>query len=152
MKSTKLAIVLSGMVASFSGAVFAESCYKLDPFSDVLRVDVRINEDVVGKTHHALNGSWVGAGVYTLPFTGSRELNAGSTTVRRIGGVGTQSSGFFGGNLICGLDGVVNGPWQIQCSGGTAGNFQTSGTSLTKVSCNGVIPSAPSATGPLAGE
>lgn len=143
MKSKKLAVILGGMIASVSvaGTALAESCYQLKPFVDVLRLDVKISEDaVVEKTHHQIHGSWIAPGYYSMPFTGSREPDMGFVTTpnaRIIGGIGANNTtNYFYGNLICGLNGRVNGPWTVQCSGGSGGNFSNSGTQLTKVSCD----------------
>jgi hypothetical protein len=73
---------------------------------------------------------------------GALENDAGVTT-KKLSIVGSNSSASFGGNLVYGLTGIPGSPWALQCSGGTRGNFQNSGTSLTKVSCAGLPVSAP---------
>jgi len=136
--------ILALSAGSFSTGAQAETCFKLNPFVDILRL-------VIGPAtngHRNVYGSWIAPGIYTLPVSGALELNAGSTTVRRLGIVGTNATAFFGGNLICGLDGIRGSSVKWQCSGGTGANFQNSGT-LTPISCSGLSPSL--ATGKVAG-
>src|SRR4051794_14299810 len=82
---------------SFStGAQAAQVCFQLNPFSDTLRLEFAPLTD----GHRNVYGNWVVSGVYTLPVSGAYELDVGSTTVRRLGIVGTNSNAAdFGGNL-----------------------------------------------------
>jgi hypothetical protein len=130
----------------WTGTAGAEVCFKLNPFRDVLRLEI------TGTSHHLVYGNWIAPGAYTLPVAGARELNTGSTTVRRIGITGTnaQTTGTdtdpppFGGNLICGLDGIPGGAWKIQCTG-KAKPFAASGPTMAPVNCNTLAPSSASA-------
>ena len=126
------------------GLAQAETCYKLNPFIDVIRLNVDANEGVLGAAHQRLTGNWIADTVYTIPVTGARELNLDSSSVRRVGLVGTNNGSLFGGNLLCGVDGIPGGAWKLQCSGG-AGNFVNTGTPFAPVFCGSLPPSAPGA-------
>jgi hypothetical protein len=140
--------VLALSAGSFStGAQATEVCFKLDPFVDILRLE---SPFVSGANHVNVYGNWIAPGSYTLPVSGASEFDLGSTTVRRLGIVGTNATANFNDNLICGLDGIEGGGWEVNGSGGTSGNFQVSGT-LTPISCAGLAPSAARVTGRAAG-
>lgn len=138
-------VALAGSVL-LAGVARAETCYRLDPFIDILRLNVESLEDAGNRTHTFAYGNWIASGIYTLPITGARELDVASTKVKRLGVVGTNNvsntSGAFGSNLVCGLDGYENGPWVLQCAGSTS-PFTNSGASLTKINCNGQPVSQP---------
>ena len=72
-------------------------------------------------------------------------------TRRRLGIVGTNRTASFGDNLICGLDGIPNGPWELNCAGGPGDDFQIGGSSLSVIPCAGLLPSAAESAGRLAG-
>ena len=136
-------------VASFStGAEAAQVCYRLTPFSDYLKLEV----GALVNGHRNVYGNWVGSGSYTLPSSGALEFNLGTTTQRRLGIVGTNRTTNFGDNLICGLDGIPNGPWELDCAGGPGDDFRTTGSSLTVISCAGLPPSSAESADRLAGE
>jgi hypothetical protein len=136
------ASVLALSVGGFStGAQAVEVCFKLDPFIDILRLEF----DPVRHGHRNVYGNWI-ANSYTLPVSGAYELDLDSRTVRRLGIVGTNVTTAFNNNLICGLDGIPRRSLEVNCSGGTGGNFQASAT-LTPISCAGLPPSAPKVTG-----
>jgi hypothetical protein len=139
--------VLVFSAGSFStGAQAVEACFKLEPFTDILRLEF------VPVTHRHQNvyGNWFAPGEYSLPVSGAFEFNLGSTTVKRLGVVGTNATTFFGDNLICGLDGIQRGDFEVNCSGGTGANFQFVGK-LIPISCAGLPPSAAKVTGRAAG-
>jgi hypothetical protein len=82
----------------------------------------------------------------TQPISGARELDLGSSTTKRIGVIGTNNNpALFGGNQTCSLDAYIAGNWRLQCSGGTTGNFQNSGSPFAKVSCVTAPKSSPGA-------
>ena len=125
-----LAGVLALSAASFSTGVQAEEvCYKLDPFVDFLRLEF----GAVTHGHRNVYGNWIAPGYYTLPVSGAYELDFGSTTVKRLGIVGTNTTTDFFGSMVCGLDGVRFGAWKVSCG-------EKSGT-LTPTSCAGLPPS-----------
>lgn len=145
-----LALLTAGALAlsagTFStGAQASEGCFKLTPFSDILKLEF----GAVTNRHQNVYGNWIAPGSYTLPVSGAYELKSGSQSVKRLGIVGTNITASFNGNLICGLDGTKGGAWKLSCSGGTGANYQNSGT-LTQVSCAGLSPSS-AATGRAAG-
>lgn len=150
MKTPQL-ILASSLFMAMSGVAQAEACYQLSPFTDVIRVSMHQDIGSIGDNHIDVFGNWIAKGNYTLPSSGAMELDAGSRTVKRIGIVGTNITSGFNGNLICALDGIPKGAWQLQCSGGTAGNFQNSGNPLTPVNCNTVSISSPTEAGKAAG-
>lgn len=137
--SAMTAIALTGLSA---GAAQAEICYKLNPFIDVVRLTVLASPELATFKHHLVYGSWIATGFYAMPVSGARELNVGSLTTRHVGVNGTNPSSSFGGNLLCGVDGIPGGAWSLQCSGG-AGNFTNSGTNFEIVSCASSPKSAP---------
>lgn len=125
-------------IASSANAAPVQVCYKLNPFGDYLKL---VRNDVGPGGHRALYGSWIFPGGYTIPVSGAFELEAGSTTVRKVGIVGANNSTSFGDNLICGLSGTPGGAWELNCSGGSSNvNFQNSGT-FNQISCFGLAPS-----------
>jgi hypothetical protein len=138
-RSVKLltAGILALSVGSFStGAQASQSCFRLSPFTDYLKLEF----GPLTNGHKNVYGNWIAPGSYTLSVSGASELNSGSTTIRRLGIVGTNSTTSFGDNLICGLDGIKGSGWEVNCSGGTGANFQATGT-LTLISCSGLSPS-----------
>jgi hypothetical protein len=116
-----------------TGAQATEVCYRLDPFIDILRLEL----DPVKHGHRNVYGNWIAPGVYTLPVSGAYELDLDSKTVRRLGIVGTNATEFFGDNLLCGLDGIRGRNFELNCSGGPGDDFQNNGT-LTPISCTEV--------------
>jgi hypothetical protein len=147
MSAVKIACVATVLIgASIVPALAAEECYGLSPFIDVVRINNDATGDGTGVSHTAVTGNWVVGGLYTLPISGARELDVGSSTTKRIGVIGTNNiAADFGGNQICSLDFYVNGNFTIQCSGGAAGNYQISGGPVTKVSCVTAPKSSPGA-------
>jgi len=135
-------LVLSA--GSFSTSAQAgEVCFKLDPFIDYLKLWF----DPVKAKHQNVYGNWIAPGVYTLPVSGAFELDLGSTTVKRLGIIGTLAANAdTTDNLICGLDGKRNLGWELNCTGGSGGNSQNSGT-LSPVPCAGLAPSSARVTG-----
>jgi hypothetical protein len=137
-------VVLTGAVAQ------AEICYRLSPFSDVLRLNIDASLGAVGSQHENVYGNWISS-AYSLPVSGARELNRGSTSVRRLGIVGTQNTANFAANRICALDGIPGGAWTLTCVGGPGARFINAGTPLAAISCLGLAPSALD-DGPAAGD
>jgi hypothetical protein len=131
----------------------AETCYRLTPFADILRLNIETIGGAVGSQHENVSGNWI-SGSYTLPVSGARELNRGSSSVRRLGIVGTQITAAFGANRICSLDGIPGAAWVLTCVGGPGPRFVNAGTALTAISCTGLAPSAQGAegVGPDAGD
>src|SRR4051794_13849816 len=81
--------VLALSAGSFSaGAQATEVCFKLDPFIDVLRLEF----GPLTHGHRNVYGNWIAPGLFTFPVSGAYELNSGSTTVRRLGIVGTNGT------------------------------------------------------------
>ncbi len=134
------------MVALLTSAMMitvarAEVCYQLTPFPDILRLTIQTDQGTTGDTHHNVFGNWISSS-YSLPVVGARELNHGSTSVRRLGIHGTNNGPSFGGNPICSLDGIApGGAWSLTCVGGAGARFTNSGSALTQVSCGGVASS-----------
>ena len=138
MKKSTIAAAVA-VLGALMGIAQAETCYKLQPFADVLRVDVQITEGGTSSMHELVYGDWVSSS-YTLPIVGARELNVGSTSQRRLGIHGTNSSADFGGNPACVLDGIPGGAWSLSCFGGGSGRFANSGTNLAPISCTSLPP------------
>lgn len=124
----------------------AETCYRLTPFVDILRLNIETIGGAVGSQHENVSGNWISGG-YSLPVSGARELNRGSVSVRRLGIVGTQITASFGANRICSLDGIPGAPWVLTCVGGPGARFVNAGSALTPISCTGLPPSGPGAEG-----
>jgi hypothetical protein len=139
MKQATVAMTIMILSALMSVA-HAETCYKLQPFSDILRLDVLITEGGPSSMHEAVYGDWVSSS-YTLPVVGARELNVGSTSQRRLGIHGTNASSSFGGNPACVLDGIPGSAWSLSCFGGGNGRFSNTGTNLAPISCSS-LPAA----------
>jgi hypothetical protein len=132
------ALVLVTLMGSLAQA--QQVCYRLNPFSDV----IKLSYHTVGPNTN-LFGNWTTI-FYTLPVVGAREanLNGGPKSVSVHG---TNDTSDFGGNPICAIDGVVNGAFTITCVGGSS-TFTNTGTHLTPVSCT----AAPQQEGPVAGK
>jgi hypothetical protein len=139
MKKATVAMTIV-MLSALMSVAHAETCYKLQPFSDILRLDVLITEGGPSSMHEAVYGDWVTSS-YTLPVVGARELNVGSTSQRRLGIHGTNDTSNFGGNPACVLDGTPGGAWSISCFGGGSGRFAVTGTNLASISCSS-LPAA----------
>ena len=142
MKKLSTALGILALTALAPSAANAEICYKLNPFVDVIRVTVLASPELATFKHYLMYGNWIATGSYTIPVSGARELNVGSSTARHVGLTGTNPTAFFGSNLLCGVDGVPGGAWQLQCSG-AAGNFTNQGTPFAVVSCAASPKSAP---------
>jgi hypothetical protein len=144
MKKATVALAVLMLVVLTVAVAQAEICYRLQPFGDVLRLDVEIDDGPPGASHQLIYGNWILAGVYTLPVVGARELNAGSTTIRRLGIHGTNPTAFFGGNRICAVDGIPGGTWTVACTAGAGAPFFVGpgGTVLAAISCDGLSPSS----------
>ena len=146
-RSAKLfaAGVLALLASSLStGAQALEKCYRLNPFVDYLKLEF----DPVVNGHRNVYGNWVAPGSYTLPMSGAIEFDLGSTTVKRLGIVGT--GGVVDGNLMCGLDGIPGRGWRFVCAGGPNAAFQNSGSPLTQIPCAGLAPSSARVVGRVA--
>jgi hypothetical protein len=133
------ALVLVTLMGSLAQA--QQVCYRLNPFSDVIKLSYHTQGP-----HTNLFGNWTVPSVYSLPVVGAREpnLNGGP---KRVSVHGTNDTSDFGGNPICAIDGVVNGAFTITCVGGSS-TFTNTGTALTPVSCT----AAPQREGPVAGK
>ncbi len=149
-------------VATYAAMVFAaagvssphaEVCFRAIPFTDVFRLAETIVLDTnAGATHRAVFGNWISAGQYSLPVTGSIELDTGSSTALRIGLHGTNHTAFFGNHLICALDARVGGAWTVSCVGRAGGLSNFSGAPFASVSCGVLPPSGPAQPGKGMGE
>ncbi len=148
-KAAVLAAAL-GLVVLTAAVAQAEICYRLNPFSDVLRLSIHIDDGAVGSAHQNVFGNWQSS-AYSLPSSGARELNRGSTAVRRLGILSTNNTGFFGGNPICSLDGIPGSAWRLTCVGGLGARFINNGTPLAPIGCGGLAPSSAN-DGPAAGD
>jgi hypothetical protein len=138
----KATLVLASSFGLVLSTAQAEECFKLNPFVDVLRLSHTTSvETSTGDSHALVTGNWIAHGFYTLPVVGSLELDAGSTTVTRLGIHGTQKSNFFGGHSTCVLDGTPGGSWFLSCNGKVDGIFNNSGTTLSPISCTGLTAS-----------
>jgi hypothetical protein len=149
----KIAVIMAtmGLVALTAAGARAEVCYRLFPFSDVLRLNIEIDDGATGSSHHTVAGNWI-TGSYTLPVVGARELNRGSLSTRRLGIHGTNNTAAFGSNPNCILDGIPGAAWFLNCVGGPGARFTNSGTSLQPVSCSALPVSSPALAGPEAGQ
>jgi hypothetical protein len=143
VKTAKTALICSLFLGMAFGTAHAETCFKLTPFADVLRLsEVTFADPDVGGTHTLVVGNWIAAGAYTLSVVGSLELEVGSTTVRRLGIHGINKPGVhFMGFSDCTLDGIPGGAWDLACFGRQAGLFNNTGTALTPIACSGLAPS-----------
>ena len=133
----KAIVVLAALVllAWTATMVQAETCYRLEPFIDVLRLNVQIIEGPIRGEHHLVYGNWIASDFYTLPVVGARELDKDSTSTRRLGIHGTNNTEFFGANPICILDGIPDEAWFLVCTGGVEGVFTNNGPNLASISC-----------------
>jgi len=148
MKKATVAMTIV-MLGALMSVAHAETCYQLQPFSDILRLDVSVHEAGPSSTHEVVYGDWVTSS-YTLPVVGARELNVGSTSQRRLGIHGTNDNSSFGGNPACVLDGIPGGAWSLSCFGGGNGRFANTGTNLAPISCSS-LPAVPVERGGEAG-
>jgi hypothetical protein len=124
------------------GTAQAETCFRLTPFIDILRLsETAFVDSNVGGTHTLVVGNWIAGRIYTVPVVGSLELDVGSTTVQRLGLQGINKPGGGSGFSDCTLDGIPGGAWDLACSGRNTGLFNNTGTSLTPISCTGLPPS-----------
>ena len=152
MKRAAFALLAAVVVGVWAAPARAEVCFRLTPFTDVLRLS-QVADRGVGSPHVITVGNWITSS-YSLPVTGAVEQDHGSTTLFRLGIFGANSStSSFGGNPICELNGLTNGgPWKLACEGAaTDPPFTNHGTALTPISCVGLPGSAP-VNGPEAGE
>ncbi len=118
----------------------AETCYKLVPYVDVIRLTAfQSQSSVTGDNHILMYGNWL-SGSNDLPVVGSRELIHGSTTVRRLALFGLIPES-VNGNPLCTLMGTTGSAWTLVCTGGAGARFTNHGTSLSVVTCSGVAPS-----------
>ena len=87
--------------------------------------------------HQLIYGLWEAPGNYTLPVTGSVDLDVDGTTMR-YSVIGTNGNlDDFGGNMICAFDGEIGATIQVQCSGGASGPFQNSNSgTFAKINCS----------------
>jgi hypothetical protein len=146
---TKATILTAAAFVALMGSIaHAETCYKLSPFVDVLRLDVQITEGGTNSTHESVYGNWV-TSAYTLPVVGARELNVGNTSQRRLGIHGTNDTSLFGANPACIIDGIPGGAWSLTCFGGSGSRFINSGTNLAPIDCHTLPPTG--GVGPQAG-
>jgi hypothetical protein len=139
LASAVVALSVTGLAAGVQAAD-TRKCYQLAPDNaDVL--ELVFQDKSFG--HQLVYGNWVNPGTYTLPVTGAYDLDTGSTTVRRLSVVGTipPTQTTNNGNMICGLDGIPGGAWELQCAG-AATPWANSGALLEKVACGSVPPSA----------
>ena len=123
------------------GASQAEVCYNLVPFTDILRLNESMSLDQNGANHTQVWGQWI-SGSVAIPVSGAFEFSAGRFTVRQFGLTGALNP-TINGNQICSLLGIFKAAWTLQCSGGSSGNFQNSGTSFTPVACPAAGPYDP---------
>ena len=152
MKKASVLMAALGLVALTVAGAQAETYYKLQPFPDILRLQIiTVDADGSTVTHQAVAGNWIASGFYTLPVTGAREFNLGTTSVRRLGIHGTNNGASFGGNPNCVLDGISGGAWFLNCVGGTGATFRNSGSPLQSISCSGLASSIEEV-GPPAGQ
>jgi hypothetical protein len=157
MKTAKTILASSIFLGMAIGTAQAEVCYRLVPFTDILRLS---RTDVVdtnaGGTHRVINGNWISrttsaqAALYTLPVAGSLELNTGSTAVLRLGIHGTNHvAAAFTNHSSCTLDGVPGAALgtAVSCVGRAPGVFIGGASTLTIVSCAGLAASGPEEAG-----
>jgi hypothetical protein len=141
MKKTSVLCAALALAALPIGIAQAEVCYKLDSFSDVIRLDIQINDDVAGRGHQDVHGSWISPGYNTYPVSGARELVLGSSTVRHLFIIGSDNVPTT--LRTCALDGIPAGAWKLMCTDGVT----NSGVNMARVSC----PPQP-ISGPMAGK
>jgi hypothetical protein len=145
MKTAKTVLASSIFLGMAFGSAHAEICYVLTPFIDVIRVAETIyNDEAPQGVHTAVVGNWYAAGFYSLPVTGSLDVNypTSNPLTLRLGLHGTNSSTvYFEGHSDCILDGFPNGAWFLSCDGRAAGIYNTSGSKLTVTPCDNVGPS-----------
>jgi hypothetical protein len=155
MKTAKTVLASSIFLGMAFGTAHAETCYNLAPFIDVVRVIQTTSEDEATEgSHTAVVGNWTAGNLYSLPVTGSLDVNVPRTapSTRRLGLHGTQHTTFFANHSDCTLDGTPNGPWTVSCAGRVAGIFNNSGAMLAVISCDTVSTSSVAASGRAAGE
>ena len=142
MKTAKTVLASSIFLGMAFGSVQAETCYVLTPFIDVIRVSqTAVVDEAVQGTHTAVVGNWYATGFYSLPVTGSLDVNypTSNPLTFRLGLHGTNSSTFyFQGHSDCILDGTPGGAWFLSCDSRVAGIYNNSGSTLTVASCDTV--------------
>jgi hypothetical protein len=139
MTRAKTVLASSVLLGLALGTAQAETCFRLTPFIDILRLsETNFVDSNVGGTHTLVVGNWIAGRAYTLPVVGSLELDVGSTTVQRLGIHGINKPGGGSGFSDCTLDGIPGGAWDLACSGRNTGLFNNTGTSLTPISCTGL--------------
>jgi hypothetical protein len=127
MRKSLLLIAVAATMFSSSTAFAGKSgekCYQLGDFADVVRLTFGETQQVVG--------NW-STDDYFIPVSGTYEADASGA--HHVSIVGTDSSGSFGGNMICAIDGVPGGNFTAQCSGGATGNFQSTSSPFQKIRC-----------------
>jgi hypothetical protein len=137
MKKLGLLVVTLATLDLSATAAKAEICYKLDSYSDSIRLDIEITDDVAGRSHQSVHGSWIAPGYNTYPVTGSRELVLGSSVIRHLFIIGSDNVPTT--LRTCALDGVPGGAWKLMCTDGVT----NSGTNMARVNCATQPISAP---------
>jgi hypothetical protein len=142
----KVASVLLGSAMISVAAIStsqAETCWRLSPFIDVVRVaETVFLDEAVNGTHTLVVGNWTAGNLYSLPVVGSIDTNVPATSppTSRFGVHGTNHTVAFGNHSDCTLDAQLGAGWKLSCDGNVAGIFNNSGT-FTHISCDTVSTS-----------
>jgi len=133
MKTARTVLTSSILLGMAFGTAHAETCYKLNPFIDVIRLaQITVQDEAAGGSHTLLVGNWVG--VFSKPVVGSLDVSVNPSGTR-LGLHGTLHGGDCAGHSDVTLDGLVGGAWNLSCDGRVAGFFNNTGT-LTVISCD----------------
>jgi hypothetical protein len=144
MKTAKTVLASSVFLGMAFGTARAEICWRLTPFSDVIRVtEITDNGNApvasnFGSTHNLVFGNWIAGTSYTQPIVGAIEFDNTSTSTSqklRFGVHGVNHTTSFGNHTDCTLNALLGAGWSLSCDGNVAGIFKTSGTPFTLIDC-----------------
>jgi hypothetical protein len=157
MKTAKTVLASSVFLGMAFGTARAEICWRLTPFTDVIRVtEITDNGNApaasnFGSTHNLVFGNWIAGTSYTQPIVGAIEFDNTSTSTSqklRFGVHGVNHTTSFGNHTDCTLNALLGGGWSVSCTGNVAGIFNTSGTPFTLIDCENQAAFGPEGNGP----
>jgi hypothetical protein len=164
MKGAKTVLASSILLGMAFSTAQAEICWRLTPFTDVIRAtefSVQGNAPATGSnfgsTHNLVFGNWIAAGgsavgagggsaSYTLPFVGAIEFDTASTTSAQLSQLGihaTNNTTYFGSHVNCTLAASLGGLWKVSCNGFTGSYSNYGGTAantFTLIDCESLPP------------